>query len=89
MDEAKTIKEIEAQEVQIQKIVFTPDSDGIITYTADGYLRKYDIEAGSLTGVLKLDERLREHGSNVTLTMDTENRLLLVSTTYGIDGAYA
>lgn len=87
LDEAKTIKEIEAQEVQIQKIVFTPDSDGIITYTADGYLRKYDIETGGLTGVLKLDERLREHGSNVTLTMDTENRLLLVSTTYGIDGA--
>lgn len=87
LDDMKTIKDIEAQEVQIRQMVFTPDSDGIITYTADGYLRKYDIETGDLTGALKLDERLRKNDFTVTLTMDTENRLLLASTTYGLDGA--
>ncbi|MDE6015775.1 MAG: toll/interleukin-1 receptor domain-containing protein [Acetatifactor sp.] len=87
LDEMKTIKDIEAQEVQIQQMVFTPESDSIITYTADGYLRKYDIETGELTGALKLDERLHEKDLDITLTMDTENRLLLVSTKFGLDGA--
>lgn len=87
LDEMKTIKDIEAQEVQIQQMVFTPESDSIITYTADGYLRRYDIETGDMTGALKLDERLHERDLEITLTMDTENRLLLVSTAYGLDGA--